>query len=118
MPVFKNVQTVAISGVVTNIMAGSKFEFLPRNSVVRVYGIQDGGTGIVDLDFTLGNVVVGDSLGLNQTTAANAGTGPDRNTDLLATGVGAAGDRIQIRAQETGGAIATPIRVLVEINEV
>lgn len=116
MPVFKDVQTVATSGVVTNIMAGSKFEFLPRNSVIRIYASQDGTTRNVDLDFTLGNVVVGDSLAPNRSAAV--GVGPDRNTDLLATGVGAAGDRIQIRAQETTGvAGGQPIRVLVEINE-
>jgi len=113
VPVFKNVQSVLANAVVTNIMAGSKFEFLPRNSVIRIYAAQDTGTGNVDLDFTLGNVVVGDSLAPNVTLA---GTGPDRNTDLLATGVGAAGDRIQIRAQETAG-VPTPMRVLVEINE-
>jgi len=114
MPVFKSVQTVALNSVVTNLMTGSKFEFLPRNSVVRIYAAQDTGTGNVDIDYTLGNVVVGDSLAPN---IVAAGTGPDRNTDLLATGVGAAGDRIQLRAQETAGT-NTPIRVLVEINEI
>lgn len=113
MPIFKYVDTIATSAVVTNLMQGSKFEFLPRNSVVRVYAAQDNAN--VDLDFTLGNVVVGDGLAPNVTAAP--GLGPDRNTDLLATGVGAAGDRIQIRAQETAGGAGTPIRVLVEINE-
>ena len=65
------------------------------------------------MDFTLGNVVIGDNLGL---AAAADGTGPDRNTSLLAQGVGAAGDRIQLRTVETAGGPAN-YRVLVQINE-
>lgn len=116
MPIFKYVDTIATSGVVTNIMQGSKFEFLPRNSVIRIYAVQDitAALGNVDLDFTLGNVVVGDGLAPNRVAL---GEGPDRNRDLLATGVGAGGDRIQIRAQETDAGTGMPIRVLVEINE-
>ena len=117
MPVFKFEETTAASGVNNNIMTGSKFEFLPRNAVVSVYAAQDltgfPGTQNVNMDFTLGNVVIGDNLGL---AAAADGTGPDRNTSLLAQGVGAAGDRIQLRTVETVGAPAT-YRVLVQINE-
>jgi len=114
MPTFRDSQTVAAGATVTNIMAGSKFEFLPRPSVIKVYSAQDTGTGSVELDFTLGNVVVGDDLGPNVVTA---GTGPARDSDLLTQGAGAAGDRIQIRLREVGGATATPVRTLVEIIE-
>ena len=115
MPVFTHTESLIAAGVNNNIMAGSKFEFLPRNGVVRIYAAQDiSANSNVDLDFTLGNVVIGDNLAPNYVTAS---TGPDRNTDLLATGVAAAGDRIQIRAQETDGTNPQVFRVLVEINE-
>lgn len=117
MPVFKTDDTQAAGTVTTNLMTGSKFEFLPTNSVVSVYGAQDTvANGLVELDFTLGNVIVGDNLPLNK--KASAGEGPDRNRDLLAQGVGAAGDRIQLRTAEvdpTGAPV--PFRVLVQINQ-
>jgi len=116
MPVFKFAENLLGNEVNNNIMAGSKFEFLPRNGVVRVYAAQDPPVGAenVNIDFTLGNVVIGDDLPCN--FVATDALGPNRNTDLLATGVAAAGDRIQIRAQETGG-VTQDYRVLVEINE-
>jgi hypothetical protein len=120
MPVFKFQDTAAANAVNNNIMTGSKYEFLPRNSVVSVYAAQDltlpGAFPTVqnmNMDFTLGNVVIGDNLPL---PALANGTGPNRNEDLLAQGVGAAGDRIQIRTVETVGAPAN-YRVLVQINE-
>jgi len=122
VPVFKFVAPAAgLAGgaVINNIMAGNKFEFLPRNGVVRVYASQDVSAGVqgnTELDFTLGNVVVGDDLACNG--AAAIGIGPDRNTDLLATGVAMAGDRIQIRAQNTDAALPSNFRVLVEINDI
>jgi hypothetical protein len=116
MPVFK-VDDIQLDGTVTtNLMTGSKFEFLPRNSVVSVYGAMNNvAAGVVELDFTLGNVIIGDNLPLNRTAD---GEGPNRNTDLIAQGVGAAGDRIQLRTAEVGaGALDVPFRVLVQINE-
>lgn len=117
MPVFKFQDTALANAVNNNIMTGSKFEFLPRNSVVSIYAAQDltgfPGTNNINLDFTLGNVVIGDNLPLS---ALNDGTGPNRNEDLLAQGVGAAGDRIQIRTVETAGG-PQDYRVLVQINE-
>ena len=113
MPVFKIIDPQLANTVTTNVMAGSKFEFLPRNGVVSVYAAQDTGTGILEVDFTLGNVVVGDGLPCNNVPVT---TGPNRNQDLLAQGVAQAGDRIQIRTAETDGT-ATPFRMLVQINE-
>jgi len=113
MPIFQHSETITAGATNTNIMSGSKFEFLPRNSVIRVYAVQDSGD-LATLDFSLGNVVVGEDLALFQVTA---GTGPNRNESLLAQGAGMAGDRIQIRVTETGGAATAVIRVLVEIVE-
>lgn len=105
--------TVAIGATVENIMAGSKFEFLSRPSAVRIFAAQDA-ADLAQLDFTLGNVVVGENLPL---TEVAAGTGPSMIDDKLVAGVGAAGDRIQIRLRETGAAATAITRVVVEIAE-
>lgn len=98
----------------TNLLAGSKFEFLSRPSVVRVYAVADDSTGSVEMDFTLGNVVVGDDLVLPLFTANQ---GPLRSEHLLTRAVGRAGDRIQIRLREVAGT-TSPTRVLVDIDEI
>ena len=98
---------------VENIMAGSKFEFLARPSAVRVFAVQDL-ADLAEMDFTLGNVVVGERMRLTEVTAS---TGPSMLDDKIAAGVGAAGDRIQIRLVETGGALAAITRVVIEIAE-
>lgn len=113
MPIFQFNESLAAGATNVNIMTGSKFEFLPRNSVVRIYAAQDL-ADLGEMDISLGNVVIGEDLAMNQKTA---GLGPDRNQDLLAQAAGMAGDRIQIRVRETGGAAATVYRVLVEIVE-
>jgi hypothetical protein len=97
----------------TNIMAGSKFEFLNRPSVVRVYAALDTGDAAT-IDFSLGNVTVGEDL---QPVITAAGAGPNRNEHLLVQGSGAPPDRIQIRVRETSGVAAAVYRVLVEIVE-
>jgi len=112
--VFRTSVSVGVSATIANLMTGDKFEFLPRGAVVKVYAVEDTGTGLVQLDFTLGTRVIGDSLPLSN---ALVGFGPDRNTDLLASGIGQAGERIQLRARNTT-VTATPIRVLVEVIDI
>jgi hypothetical protein len=102
------------STTLQNLMAGSKFEFLSRPAVVRVYGAADTATGSVQMDLTLGNVVVGDNLLVPLRTAT---LGPLRNEDLITKGIGRPGDRIQIRLQEIG-AVNTPTRILVDIDDI
>jgi len=115
MGMFRTNQAIAANGTVANLMTGDKFEFLPRGAVVKVYAAQDVIVGgLVQIDFTLGIRVQGDNLPL---TITAAGVGPNRDSDLLASGVGMAGERIQLRARETAGAIV-PIRVFVEIIDV
>lgn len=113
MSVFRVNTTVAAGGTVANIMAGSKFEFLARPSAVRVFAVQDA-ADLAELDFTLGNVVIGEDLPL---TERAAGEGPSMTDDKLVAGVGAPGDRIQIRLRETGGAAPAITRVVVDIAE-
>ncbi len=111
MPVFQFNESLAAGTTNNNIMAGSKFEFLPRDSVIRFYAAQDTGD-LCQADISLGNVVVGEDL---RPFAVTAAEGPDRDKHLLAQAVGAAGDRIQIRTRETGGAAAAVYRFLVDI---
>lgn len=113
MPVFRFTDQIAAGDVNENILAGSKFEFLSRPSAVRVFAVQDAGH-LAEMDLTLGNVVVGENLRLNE---AAAGTGPSRSDDFAVSGVGRPGDRIQVRLRETGGVAVAVVRVLVEINE-
>ena len=98
-----------------NLASGEKFEFLSRPSVVKLYLACDASAGSVTADFSLGNVVVGDNLVPRYVTA---GSGPNRNEHLLLRAVGRAGDRIQLRLRETGGATATPTRAMIEIDEI
>ncbi len=115
MGMFRTNQTIAANGTVANLMTGDKFEFLPRGAVIKVYAAQDVVVGgLVQLDFTLGIRVQGDNLPL---TITLAGVGPNRDSDLLASGVGLPGERIQLRAREIAG-VAVPIRVFVEIIDV
>lgn len=115
MGVFRTSVTIAADTTTANLMTGDKFEFLPRGAVIKVYAAQDVSTGNVQIDFTLGARVVGDSLPLNIVTPA--GSGPNRDSDLLASGIGQAGERIQLRAREVAGT-DTPIRVLVEVIDI
>lgn len=100
-------------------MAGSKFEFLTRPSVVSLFAAADiagGAQGVGLLDLTLGNVVAGDDLRIPITQVL--GAGPERNQHLVTNAVGAAGDRIQLRVRETGGAQTLTTRLQVDIKEI
>ena len=111
MQTFQSTLAGTASTTVVNIMAGTKFEFLSRPAQVRVYAASDITAGVLNVDFTLGNVVVAENIAPS-TVADN--TGPNRNEHLMASGQGAAGDRIQIRLQETA-AVAKPVRFIVDI---
>lgn len=101
-----------IGGTIQNLVAGSKFEFLPMNAAVRIYAVAD--QVDITVDFTLGNVIVGDDLLVPLAPDGVAGVlGPNTNEHRIAVGAGAAGDRIQLRV--TGGAAATTVRFLIEI---
>ncbi|HUT79460.1 MAG TPA: hypothetical protein VM285_17315 [Polyangia bacterium] len=113
MSVFRYEDTVGAGATVENIMAGSKFEFLQRPSAVRIFAAQDAGD-LAQLDFTLGNVIIGENLALPKRVA---GEGPSMSDDKLVAGVGMPSDRIQIRLRETGGAQPAITRVMVEISE-
>ena len=111
MQTFQVTDPGAASATVVNLMAGTKFEFLSRPAQVRVYAAADATAGVITIDFTLGNVVVAENI---RPTVVAAGTGPFRNENLMASGQGAAGDRIQLRLANSI-ATAAPTRVIVDI---
>lgn len=115
MAIFRVTDTIPAGGVNTNLLNGSKFEFLGRPSAVSLFASQDGaGAPNANLDLTMGNVVVGEDVSPN--TAAMAGN-ISRDSDGVGSGVGDAGDRIQLRARNLSAADPVNINVLVDISE-
>lgn len=112
MAIFKRSVAIAAGAVEVNLLAGSKFEFLSRPSVVTVFATESVANEIL-LDLTLGNVVVAEDVAPN----ADAGGLIQRDRDGIGSGVGAPGDRIQLRARNTNAGAPSTINVLVEINE-
>lgn len=112
-------RTVVPSGTTNNnLLTGSKFDYLPMPAVVKIFQVQDiVMAGNVETIFTLGNVVVGDQLIPN---IPGANLGPRTNEDLLAEGVGRAGDRIQIQVRETTGTAGADqvVRTLIVIEDI
>jgi len=105
--------TVAIGGVIQNLMTGSQFEFLARATRVQIYGSQD------PLDLGTMEVFFGQELEMAVSPipfSLNAGEGPLVPNDLLLDDFGAPGDRIVIRLTETGGAATAVTRVLVVLT--
>jgi len=99
--ILKLANTVNSGTTITNLLADTKFDYLPRAAVVTIYSVQDIVLlSNIELDFTLGTTVIGDDMVPN---VPATGTGPRTNEDIIARGVGEAGDRIQIRARETTG---------------
>ena len=89
MPSIRDSRTVAAATTVTNILSGSKFEFMPQAAAILVYAVQDLATGgPVLMDVTFGNVVEGDQIVVPQATV---GLGPDIQNHLVASGVAAPG---------------------------
>lgn len=114
MAIFRTRVTIPISGVNANILAGSKFEFLARPSAITLFASQDGAAATCFLDFTLGNVVVGEDLAPNFTATAGL---IQRQNDGMGAGVGMGGDRIQLRARNTSAAAVVNVAVMLDINE-
>ena len=114
MSIFRTTAVLAGNGTNNNLLAGSKFEFLSRPAAVTVFASSDGGTvADVQLDFTLGNVVVAEDI--NPNLAAVVGN-IVRNQDGIGAGVGDAGDRIQLRGRNLN-AVARNLNVLLDISE-
>jgi hypothetical protein len=111
MPSLRFVTTaLAAGGIVQNLLTGSKFEYLPSAAAITVYAVADAAG--VQLELTFGNVIECDQMDLPVKAAT---VGPNRSDDLIAAGVAAPGDRLQIKLQNTGAG-ATNIRTMVDIR--
>lgn len=115
MAIFRRTLSIAAGATEVNLLAGSKFEFLSRPSAVTIWATQDTAIDDIEIDLTLGNVVVAEDINPNVATVAGV---INRNTDGVGSGVGDAGDRIQLRARNTDGAAARVVNALVEISEI
>lgn len=111
MSVVRKTVTFAANEVKVNVLTGLVEEFVQRPSAVRLFATQ-GTQGEVKIDFQLGNVSVGKDLepGVKAIGTLN------KNEDFLIGGVGAPGDRIQIRAVNTTAG-TSDLTYMLEISE-
>lgn len=110
MSAVRKTVTFAANEVKPNLLQGLVEEFLSRPSAIRLYATVSAAT--VSVDFQVGNTRVGTDLAPGVKAAGVL----NKNEDFLIQSVGAPGDRIQIRAQETGGGTPT-LTYMLEISE-
>ncbi len=112
MPTIRFAEVMAAGAIVGNAIAGSQFEFLARASQVQVYVAQDPADSIT-VEVFFGQEI---ELPASQVPDAAAdGQGPIVPDDLVVDDVGAPGDRLVIRLQNTGGA-SGDVRGMVKIT--
>ena len=113
MGVLRDEQSVAASGTVTNLVAGTKYEFMSRNSVVEVFAVQDGAdAGSLRMDVSFGNVLEGDNLAVPTFSAT---LGPDKDKHKLISALAQAGDRLQLKITNQDAVNASALRWLVNV---
>lgn len=109
MPVIQKEVSVAANTTDENVLSGSAFEFLRRNSIVSA-GAVGSATGLFVTVQSGGDIVLEESPADIKTSFPSI---PD---EMFYNDVGAAGDRLVIRVRNsTAGALT--IRVLVQITE-
>ena len=111
MSVVRKTVTFTASEVKANLLTGLVEEFLSRPSALKLYASQIVPTE-VEIDLQVGNMSVAKDL----VPGVQASGVLKRNEDLIATTVGAPGDRIQIRARETSGT-TSELTYMLEISE-
>lgn len=120
MPSLRFAFAQAAGGVNVNVLAGSKFEFLPVPSMIEVYGCSDVQDTAVEL--TMGNVIEFDQVVLpqNVSTAGGDSGGPHTSRHKIGGGVGAAGDRVVLKVTTPTASVlaAGGVRLLVVITPV
>jgi len=113
-PTIRATTTLVAGGVDANMLTGSQFEFLSQNSRVQVFGIDTSAVaGVGELE-----IFFGSEIQLPQVQPNIAAAGPIVPDDLLVDDFGAAGDRLVVRATETGGALGTTLNVMVKIDPI
>lgn len=108
MPVIQKEVSVAANATVDNLITGSSFEFLRRNSIVSI-GLSGSATGLVVAIQSGSDIVLEEAPILVKTTMP---TIPD---DMYYNDAGVAGDRLVIRVRNTTGGALT-IRAVVQIT--
>jgi hypothetical protein len=116
VPTIRDNTQIAGGASIANLIAGSKFEFMPRAMAIAIYSVEDNATaaGDVTMDVTFGNAVEGDSLAVPTFTA---NLGPDKDKHLIASGIAAAGDRLQLKVNNAGVAAAN-LRTLIDLRPI
>ena len=113
MPTLRfNTTIAAAGGQVLNLLAGSKFEYLPGPASVIVYSVAS--VAGVDMECSAGNTVETDALEIPLQTVA--GAGPSIQDDRVAAFTAMGGDRLTVRLFNRAGGAGAVIRTLVEIR--
>jgi hypothetical protein len=97
MPTFSNRQSVAANAVVTNVMSGNQYEFLPFDAFVE-FGLVAAATGLN------ATVTTGSDLLQSDTEVSAANRMPIYPDDFVLNDVAAAGDRLVVSFRNTTGA--------------
>lgn len=108
MPVIQKEVSVAANAVVDNLISGSSFEFLRRNSIVSA-GLAGSATGLVASIQSGSDIVLEESPLLVKTTMP---TIPD---DMYYNDAGVAGDRLVFRIRNTTAGALT-VRAIVQVT--
>jgi len=113
MPTIRARAVLVAGGVNANLLAGNQFEFLGQNARVQVFAIQDstGLGGVAEFE-----IFFGSELQFPQSRVNLVASGPTVPDDLIVDDFGAAGDRIVVRATESGGALGATAVALVKID--
>jgi len=103
-------RTVAIAGVVDNILTGKFAEFLQEDSKISVAL-----TSEVDLLFA--SVIIGNELLIDGQEISDTNASPRNPEDVLVQGFGAKGDRVIIKLRN-GNAATNDVRSAVFVEPV
>jgi len=107
--------TLVANTPIVNLLAGSKFEFLPVPSLVEVFAVSD--VADTNMELTMGNVIEFDQMPAPFSLTANGG--PLVKDHKIGGGVGAAGDRVVLKVQPGSNSTASlGLRVLVVITPI
>jgi len=110
MPVIQKEVSVGANATVDNLISGSSFEFLRRNSIVSM-GIVGSATGLVASIQSGSDIVLEEAPLLVKTTMP---TIPD---DMYYNDAGVAGDRLVLRIRNTTAGALT-VRAVVQVTPV
>ncbi len=108
MPVIQKEIVVAANAVVDNILSGSSFEFLRRNSIISA-GIVGSATGLV------ANIQSGADVVLEESPLQVKASMPIIPDEMYYNDVGVGGDRLVIRVRNTTAGALT-VRAIVQVQ--